>query len=70
MKKKFVWLNTMTGEFSNSWFEGEFSTKLEDLLEMHNDSKKSEEENKCWKLIEYFCHTDHDFEFSQLMRLR
>lgn len=58
---KFVWLNLETGEFSNSWSE----SCEEDLSELIGDSR-----NTVWKLIEYKCHSDKDFEFYNLMKLK
>ena len=63
MAKKLVWLNIETGEFSNSWTNGEYDTDKEELLN-NTDS------NSRWKLIEFECLTDEDFEFSHFMRIR
>lgn len=62
--KKYVWMNPITGKFSNSWNE-----------ELHQiaggDTLINEEANKeGWKLIKYECVNDEDFEFINKMRLR
>lgn len=66
---KCVWLNIETGEFSNSWevdSNGDsikFPAPKLDLL-------KGFPINSKWKLIQYTCHSDSEFEFSHLMKLR
>lgn len=63
-EKKYVWLDIMDG-FSNSW-EGQEETE-----EMLVDLDKDEISNaKNWKLIEYICHTDKEFEFNNNMKLK
>jgi hypothetical protein len=65
MKKRYCWLNMETGKFSDSWDE-----------EMHQRAFKQSEieaHHKAypqWKLIEYTCLTDPDFEFIRHMKLR
>lgn len=64
--KRQVWLNLQTGEFSNSWLKESLS---EGTLEfVMNQSKEPELSH--WKLIEYECLSDQDFEFCNLMKLR
>ena len=53
LKIRYVWLNTKTCEFSDSWSE-----KDHEMLEI-NSEKDSE-----WKLIKY-----EEFEFNRLMRI-
>lgn len=61
--KRYVWLNMETGRFSNSWTDEDFK----DI----NETPQSLSEGKAeWKLIEYFCHNDDDFEFMNQMKLR
>ncbi|MDW1965795.1 MULTISPECIES: type III secretion system chaperone family protein [Vibrio] len=66
---RFVFLNTLTG-FTTSWKLGEagFNNVNEYLLELSEiDPRRNVSE---WKLIEYKCHTDHEFEFTKHMKLR
>jgi hypothetical protein len=62
IKTKRVWLNLMTGEFSCSW-EAHFCSKI--VEQDMNDAAKDG-----WKLIEYRCLNDDEFEFSNLMKIR
>jgi hypothetical protein len=67
--KKQVWLNLDTGEFSNSWEPvdiGYLATKK--LIEDVNDVNKRTDGH--WKLIEYECLNENNFEFSGLMEIR
>ncbi|MBF84525.1 MAG: hypothetical protein CL489_08630 [Acidobacteria bacterium] len=57
------WLNIETGEFSKSWFKGEFGNTVESILSDNSIDIK-------WKLIEYSVLNDKDFEFMDCMRLR
>lgn len=70
---RYVWLNTLDGKFSTSWLSaeyGEMSTQ-DRLLALHKDVLSTEPvEGKCWKLIEYRCPTDAEFEFYPQMKLR
>lgn len=59
---KYVWLNILTGEFSNSWDAFPKSFSIEEAISM---SKGDE-----WRLIEYRCLNSESFEFCNLMRLR
>ena len=63
MAKKLVWLNIETGEFSNSWSDGEHGTSKEELSKFTSSDSK-------WKLIEFECLNDRDFEFTHLMRIK
>lgn len=67
--KKQVWLNLKTGEFTDSWvpIESGYNATTK-LLEDVNDI--NERTKGCWKLIEYECLNDEDFEFFNLMKLR
>lgn len=63
--KRQVWLNLMTGEFSDSW------EALDPIaLEVHLQYSKDHPETSHWKLIEYECLTDGSFEFYKQMKLR
>ena len=65
---KYVWLNTMEG-FSNTWREGEGGfTNIQDFLESNVNDEMRDLKN--WKLIEYLCHTDKNFEFNKNMKLK
>jgi len=64
MKKKYVWLNLKTGEFSNSWDD---ETHADFINEVCGDSRYS---SSGYKLIEYTCLNDEDFEFYNQMKLR
>lgn len=68
-KPRFVWLNTMEG-FSNTFEKGEhgFNDLNEFLLDLSDDSPLKDSNN--WKLIEYKCHTDHNFVFNKNMKLK
>lgn len=58
---KRVWLNINTGEFSNSWNDSEYPEFDNDVFmyaEIHG-----------WKLIEYTCVNDTDFELCDLMKI-
>ena len=65
MTKKQVWLNINTGEFSNSWIEAEVASTIttEELIEQANEAAG-------WKLIEYECLNDEDFDFYNMMRIK
>lgn len=64
MKK--VWLNIVTGEFSNSWTTGgDLDIKFTNYEEQIKEASK-----KGWKLIEYQCLNDPDFELYNQMKLR
>ena len=67
--KKYVWLNVLEG-FSDTFKEGDFGFNSLDefLMEMSLDDPRKEKNT--WKLIEYTCHNDHDFELNKHMRLR
>ena len=59
------WLNTETGEFSNSWLKGEFETTVQSILK-----ENKAEIGDTWKLIEYIVPNDEKFEFMDCMGLR
>lgn len=61
-KVKRVWLNLVTGEYSNSWEKEAFTEPSETMLELATKNK--------WKLIEYTCINDPDFELYNQMKLR
>ena len=60
---KYVWLNVITGQFSNSWDE------ITHKMSIGNEIK-SDEFDKRWKLIKYQCLTDNNFEFYNQMELK
>lgn len=59
--KRQCWLNINTGEFSNSW-------KPEEVCV--NELIEDADPNSGWKLIEFECLNDQEFEFSIHMKLR
>lgn len=67
--KKQVWLNLKTGEFSDSWepVERGYNATAKLLKDVNDINERTE---GCWKLIEYECLNDEDFEFFNLMKLR
>ena len=66
--KRFVWLNTTTGEFSNSWTPIDCDEFQNPLTEEEKNQINSANEN--WYLIEYECLNDKDFSFNKNFRLR
>lgn len=67
-----VWLNTQDGSFSNSWRSDDIGASTQDyLIKSHKEVVADKPiEGKCWKLIEYRCPTDAEFEFYPQMKLR
>jgi hypothetical protein len=69
--KKQVWLNLVTGEFSNSWKEEEMRKLVGDKIHdevMQEQVQSANQDN--WKLIEYECLNDPSFEFYGMMKIR
>ncbi len=66
MEYKYVWLNMVTGEFSNSWSEDTHNKHGQTLI----DSVKNSDKGTDLKLIKYQCLTDESFDFYQQMKLR
>lgn len=66
--KKYCWLNTATGEFSTSWENRGKIFSPKELIKHHKESK--DPDKHCWKLIEFECLTDKNFEFTDKMKLR
>lgn len=65
-KEKYVWINTHTGEFSNSWNGKEhLSANLEQDKEHLKEASSSG-----WKLLKYNCINDKEFEFKNYFKLR
>ena len=65
---KQVWLNTKTGQFSNSW-EPDSLRPTQELIAEQKEVSQILGDN-CWKLIQYECLTDSEFEFYNQMKLR
>jgi hypothetical protein len=65
MKKRYCWLDMKTGKFSNSWSEEDHQKYLKDV-----DFLNQGKERPDFKLIEYTCLTDPNFEFIHHMKLR
>lgn len=65
--KKYVWLNLNTGKFSNSWDENEPRFNIEEFIKEANTIKDNN--GDVWKLIEYTCLNDPEFDFNNLMKL-
>ena len=61
-KKRYVWLNLQTGEFSCSWGEEDNKLLTEDIIKISTDAGA--------KLIEYTCLNDEAFEFYNKMKLK
>ena len=61
--EKYCWINTIKGEFSNSWNDKNPS-------EYYTDEELKEASNSGWKLIEYSCLNDDSFEFTNQMKLK
>lgn len=59
---KYCWLNTITGEFSNTWNEEEH--------QKYNPLNINGHINTEWKLIKFQCLTDESFEFTKYMKLK
>lgn len=66
MQKRYVWLNLNTGEFSNSWDENSHNADPDLWTTELLDRAKSDG----WKLIEYTCLNDPEFEFYQQMKIK
>lgn len=64
MKK--VWLNIIDGKFSNSWQSG----GPLDIQFNNYEEEVKEASKRGWKLIEYQCLNDPDFELYNQMKLR
>lgn len=63
---KRVWLNIINGEFSNSWqVGGDLDIKFTNWDEEIKAASK-----RGWKLLEYTCVNDPDFELYDSMKLR
>jgi len=58
---KQVWLNINTGEFSQSWSPEDYKDFLETEIKDAN--------TRGWKLIEYTCLNDTNFELCNLMKI-
>ena len=68
MKANYVWLDLITGNFSNSWQIDNIVTNsmMKDMIE--SSSKPPNSRN--WKLIKYECLNDPEFKLYNKMRLR
>lgn len=69
--RKQVWLNLVTGEFSSSWSPEKEQEWLGEKMynEMMEKQIKTANETN-WKLIEYECVNDPNFEFYGMMKIR
>jgi hypothetical protein len=63
--KRQVWINMNTGEFSNSWDKPEEESVFHSFL-LETRIKANEEG---WKLIEYECLNDREFQFTDWMQI-
>jgi hypothetical protein len=63
--KRYVWLKP-DGSFSNSWNEEEHK-KHQDIFD-ENALKEAGKDK--WRLIEYSCLNDSEFEFYNMMKLK
>lgn len=64
--KRYVWLNLLTGEFSNSWTDEDMKFTNDAIETLNKDKDKFEG----WKLIEFNCISDPEFTFTRHMKLR
>jgi hypothetical protein len=63
---KRVWVNIINGEFSNSWQkDGPYDIKYTNWEEEIKEAAK-----RGWKLLEYTCINDPEFELYSFMKLR
>jgi hypothetical protein len=60
---RYCWLKMPEGKFSNSWNQDEHDKYI-------TKNVLKEAENTGWKLIQYACLNDTDFEFYNMMRLK
>jgi hypothetical protein len=65
--KKQVWLNLNTGEFSSSWLKDEYPEGSVVRKTMNEEMGRMTKEG--WKLIEYECLNDSDFDFYNRMKI-
>ena len=63
--KQYVWLNVITGEFSNSWSEEDHIKYAKYFPELLKEAEKTNH-----KLIEYTCLNDNKFTFYNQMKLK
>lgn len=63
---KKVWINIIDGKFSNSWQSG----GILDVKFSNYEEELKEASTRGWKLIEYECLNDPDFELYNQMKLR
>lgn len=66
---RYVWLNLATGEFSNSWLASDYPTLSTEALVLDSKQNTPPDQRPSWKLIEYRCLTDSEFQFDHNMRL-
>ena len=66
--KKLVWLNVETGKFSNCWTEKQYENNP--YCSKNELIKSANEKGNQWKLIEFECLTDENFEFSHTMKIK
>lgn len=64
-----VWLEIATGRFSDSWMS-EKKGPCSDAELIKTSGVINAKQYEAWKLIQYECLNDHDFQFSRLMQLR
>ena len=68
--EKAVWLDTATGDFSNTFRLGDLlNSTLNALDHSKIGGKELAEKTGAWKLIVYRCEYGSEFEFSNLMRV-
>lgn len=65
---KYVWLNLVTGEFSNSWTEEEHKQYYCESAFGKEQLEKARESH--WILIKYECINDQSFELYRQMKLK
>lgn len=65
---KYVWLNLVTGEFSNSWSEEDHFIYYSDSVFGKEQLEKARAGH--WVLIKYECINDPTFELYRQMKLK
>lgn len=65
---RYMWLNPVTGEFSDSWKKDDFTDSITELV--IETSKKEDSVRSGFKLIEYKCLNDDNFEFTKHFKLK
>lgn len=65
MATNYVWLNTLSGEFSESWDEETNQKHLDEGF-----VEKMKKDQPSWKLLKYECLNDENFKFNKYTKLK